>query len=262
MQTRYVDTHCHLDRFDAAERATILTNAAAAGVTEIVTIGTRLSASDAVISIAQAGADGARIWCTVGTHPEYVDEEPIATVEMIVKRAVERVVIGIGETGLDYTSLIAARESQRISFRRHIEAARLVGVPVIIHAREADNDVAELLRGEWVRAPFKFVLHCFSSGEELARTAVELGGYISFSGILTFPKAATLRAIAHALPRERLLIETDAPFLAPVPRRGRRNEPAYVVHTARALGQILGESPETVGNLVVANFRRLFAKAF
>jgi TatD DNase family protein len=171
-------------------------------------------------------------------------------------------VIGIGESGLDYFYDRAPRDLQQANFRAHIRAARLAGVPLAIHARDADADIAGILRDEWeVGGPFAFLLHCFSSSRQLAETAIEMGGYVSFSGILTFPKSQELRQIAGDLPADRLLVETDAPYLAPVPFRGKRNEPAHVVHTAKVLGEVRGLTPEQIADLTTANFRRLFPKA-
>jgi TatD DNase family protein len=169
-------------------------------------------------------------------------------------------VIGIGEAGLDYFYDKAPRDLQAKGFRTHIEAARRTGLPLVIHAREADDDIAAILREEAEKGAFPFILHCFSSGPALARTGVELGGYVSFSGIVTFKKSEALREIARSVPHDRLLVETDAPYLAPVPHRGKRNEPAYVAHTAGVLAQTIGLSPEETARLTTANFFRLFDK--
>ncbi len=254
-----IDSHCHLDYFEAAERADVLARAAAAGVGEMVTIGTRLTQSAEMRAIAKS-ADN--IWCTVGVHPHNAAELPVPTPEAIAAEAQHRKVVGIGESGLDYFYDKAPREVQQASFRAHIRAARLASLPLAIHARNADADIAGILREERERGgPFDFLLHCFSSGRSLAETAVELGGSVSFSGILTFPKSQDIRDIARDIPADRLLVETDAPYLAPVPHRGRRNEPAWVADTARVLAGIRGLEPAALADLTTGNFRRLFRKA-
>jgi TatD DNase family protein len=202
------------------------------------------------------------IWCTVGVHPHNAAEHPVPEAKTIAALATHRKVVGIGESGLDYFYDKAPRDVQRASFRAHIRAARLADVPLVIHARDADTDVAEILQEEEdVGGKFAFLLHCFSSGRALAEAAVGMGGYVSFSGILTFPKSDEIRMIARDLPAERLLVETDAPYLAPVPHRGRRNEPAWVADTARVLAQVRGLEPEALAALTTGNFRRLFRKA-
>ena len=254
-----VDSHCHLDYFQGEERAGVLARAAAAGVAEMVTIGTRLVESDVVIGIADAHAN---VWATVGVHPHNAAEHPVPTPEAIAERTRHPKVIGIGESGLDYFYDKAPRDAQQASFRAHIRAARLAGVPLAIHARDADGDIARIL-GEEREAggAFDFLLHCFSSGRGLAEAAVAMGGYVSFSGILTFPKSSELRDIARDVPAERLLVETDAPYLAPIPYRGKRNEPAWVAHTAAVLATTRGLSPEALAALTTRNFRALFRKA-
>ena len=254
-----IDSHCHLDYFEVAERADVLARAAAAGVGEMVTIGTRLTQSAEMRAIAESAGN---IWCTVGVHPHNAAELPVPTPEAIAAEAQHRKVVGIGESGLDYFYDKAPREVQRASFRAHIRAARLAGLPLAIHARDADADIAGILREEREQGgPFDFLLHCFSSGRSLAETAVELGGSVSFSGILTFPKSQDIRDIARDIPADRLLVETDAPYLAPVPHRGRRNEPAWVADTARVLAGIRGLEPAALADLTTGNFRRLFRKA-
>jgi TatD DNase family protein len=182
-------------------------------------------------------------------------------VDEIVRAADHPRIIGLGESGLDYFYDKAPHEVQHDGFRRHIQAARRTGLPLVIHARDADEDIAAILREEHAGGAFPFLLHCFSSGRGLANTALELGGYLSFSGILTFPKSAELREIARDAPRDRILVETDAPYLAPVPFRGKRNEPSYVAHTARMLAELLELEPEALAGLTTANFRRLFNRA-
>ncbi len=254
-----IDSHCHLDYFDGAERASVLERAAAAGVAEMVTIGTRLTESAAVRGIAEAHPN---VWCTVGVHPHNAGEQAVPTPEAIAAEANHPKVIGIGESGLDYFYDKAPREAQQASFRAHIRAARLAGVPLAIHARDADEDIAAILQDERDNGgDFAFLLHCFSSGRGLAEKAVELGGYVSFSGILTFPKSQEIRDIARDLPADRLLVETDAPYLAPVPHRGKRNEPAWVACTAAVLAQVRGLQPQALADVTTANFRRLFRKA-
>jgi TatD DNase family protein len=253
-----IDSHCHLDYFSAEELPDVLGRAAAAGVGEMVTIGTRLAESDQVIRLAEAR----QIWCTVGQHPHDAAEVPGVTAEAIARLAEHPRVIGIGESGLDYFYDRSPRDAQQASFRQHIRAARLAGVPLAIHARDADSDIAEILQEERDDGgSFMFLLHCFSSSRGLAEAAVAMGGYVSFSGILTFPKSQELRDIAVDLPADRLLVETDAPYLAPVPHRGKRNEPAFVAHTAAVLARLRGLEPEALAELTTGNFRRLFQKA-
>ncbi len=253
-----IDSHCHLDYFQGEDLAGVLARAAAAGVGEMVTIGTRLTRSDVVRGIAEAHPN---VWCTVGVHPHNAGELPVPAPEAIAAEADHPKVIGIGESGLDYFYDKAPRDLQQASFRAHIRAARLAGLPLAIHARDADADIIAILREEHADGPYDFLLHCFSSTRALAEAALALGGYVSFSGILTFPKSQEIREIARDVPRERLLVETDAPYLAPVPFRGKRNEPGYVPHTARVLAEVHGMAPEKMAELTTANFRRLFKKA-
>ncbi len=268
-----IDSHCHLDYFEADEVPELLARAREAGVGEVVTIGTSLAASDRVIALAESWPN---VWCTVGQHPHEASEGTEFTVERIAKLAEHPRVIGVGESGLDYFYDRSPRAAQQASFRRHIRAARLAGVPLAIHARDADADIARMLKEEWDEGgAFMLLLHCFSSSRALAETAVSMGGYVSFSGILTFPKSSELRDIARDVPEDRLLVETDAPYLAPVPHRGRRNEPAWVAETARVLAEVRGLSAAALAELTTArgldmarlaelttrNFRRLFRKA-
>jgi TatD DNase family protein len=201
------------------------------------------------------------VWCSVGVHPHEAGAEGQQAADTLVALADHPKVVGIGETGLDYYYEHSPREAQRESFRTHIAAARLTGLPLIVHARDADAEMANILGEEFAAAPFSGVMHCFSSGRALAEAALEIGFYISFSGILTFKKADEVRAIARDVPPDRLLVETDAPFLAPAPNRGKRNEPAFVVHTAAQLAAVTGLSPEELAQQTTDNFFRLFSRA-
>jgi len=253
-----IDSHCHLDYFSAEEMPGIVERAQAAGVAEMVTISTRLAQAEQLIGYA---TDLPGVWCTVGIHPHNAAELPVPEAEDIAALTTHERVVGIGESGLDYFYDKAPRDVQRESFRRHIRAARLAGVPLAIHARDADDDIASILTEEAEDGRFDFLLHCFSSGRKLAEAAIALGGYISFSGMLTFPKSNELRGIARDLPADRLLVETDAPYLAPLPYRGKRNEPAWTAHTAKVLAETRGLTLEAVAELTTGNFRRLFRKA-
>jgi TatD DNase family protein len=255
-----VDSHCHLDYFSDAERPEVIARAKAAGVAEMVTIGVTLTQSRQAITMAEAGA---KIWCSVGVHPNHAGEEgPVPPPEVIAALTAHPKVIGIGESGLDYFYDKAPKDLQQQNFRAHIRAAQLTGLPLAIHARDADADVARILAEERAGGgDFLFLLHCFSSTRGLAEAAVEMGGYVSFSGILTFPKSTELRGIAADVPLDRLLVETDSPFLAPVPFRGKRNEPAHTVHTAKVLSEVRGLTPETLAELTTRNFRTLYRKA-
>jgi len=254
-----IDSHCHLDYFRPEERAAVLARAAAAGVGEVCTIGTTLMQSASIIHLAE---ETPNVWCTVGVHPHHAAEAPVPAPEDLARLAGHPKVIGIGESGLDYFYDRAPRAVQQANFRAHIRAARLAGLPLAIHARDADEDIAEILQDEWDSGgPFLLLLHCFSSGRGLAEAALRLGGHVSFSGILTFPKSQEIRNIARDVPAERLLVETDSPYLAPVPLRGKRNEPANVVHTARVLAEVRGMAPEEIAALTTRNFRHLFRKA-
>lgn len=254
-----VDSHCHLDfpDFDA-ERAEIIARARAAGVGHMVTISTRLRRFDQIREIAER-FDG--VFCSVGTHPHQASEERDVTIDEIVALAAHPKVIAIGEAGLDYFYQHSTREDQESGFRKHIEAARQTGLPLVIHTRDADDDTARILTEEMERGAFKMVLHCFTGGMELAMRGVELGAYISFSGILTFSKSSALREVAAAVPLDRLLVETDAPFLAPHPNRGKRNEPAFVRHIAKVLAEAKGVSDTDIARSTTANFFRLFSRA-
>jgi TatD DNase family protein len=255
-----IDSHCHLDYFSDTERSDVIARATAAGVGEMVTIGVTLSQSRTILAIAEAA--GPSVWCSVGVHPNHAaDEGPVPAPEVIAAMTVHPKVIGIGESGLDYFYDKAPRDIQQQNFRAHIRAAQLTGLPLAIHARDADDDIARILAEERAGGDFDFLLHCFSSGRGLAEAAVAMGGYISFSGIITFPKSRELRAIAADIPVDRLLVETDSPYLAPVPFRGKRNEPAHTVHTASVLGDVKGMTAAALAELTTRNFRRLYCKA-
>lgn len=253
-----VDSHCHLDFPDfAGEAEALITRAAAADVRLMVTIGTRVRDFGQVRAIAEAHP---QVYCTVGTHPHEAEKEADVGIERLVELAAHPKVIGIGESGLDYFYDSAPRDVQAEVFRRHIAAARITGLPLCIHARDADDDMARILEEETAKGAFPILLHCFSSGRELMERATALGAFVSFSGILTFKRSDDLRAIARDVPMDRLLVETDAPYLAPLPWRGKRNEPAYVAHTAKVLAEVKAVAPEEMAAITTANFARLFAK--
>jgi len=254
-----VDSHCHLDFPDfAEERDAIVARAVSDGVKTMVTISTRVRRFDAIRSIAETYPD---VWCSVGTHPHNAGEEDGIPADELVALSQHPKCVAIGEAGLDYFYDKAPRDAQARGLRVHIDAARRTGLPLVIHARDADDDMAAILTEETGKGAFPFVLHCFSSGADLARTGIKLGGYVSFSGILAFKNSDALRAIAAELPADRLLVETDAPYLAPPPFRGKRNEPAYVRHTARVLASTIGVTEADVERLTTDNFFRLFSKA-
>ena len=253
-----IDTHCHLDFPDfAAERDDIVARAHAAGVKQMITISTRVRKFPDILAIAEKYPT---VFCSVGTHPHNANEELDIPVSELIELSKHPRVVAIGEAGLDYYYDNAPREAQAIGLRNHIAAARETGLPLVIHSRSADEDMAAILTEETEKGTFPFLLHCFSSGPELARTGVELGGYVSFSGILTFPKSEELREIAKTVPPERMLVETDAPYLAPKPFRGKRNEPAYVAHTAALLADTIGVSAEEIARITTENAFRIFSK--
>ena len=253
-----IDSHCHLDFPElAADRAGVLARAKAEGVVRMVTISTRVRRFDEIRAIAEENPE---VWCSVGTHPHNAQEEPEVETSDLVRLAAHPRCVAIGEAGLDY-HYPGDYAAQATGFRRHIAAARETGLPLVIHAREADDDVAAILEEETARGAFPFVLHCFSSGLELARRGLALGGYISFSGILTFKNAAAIHEAAIMAPADRILVETDAPYLAPVPHRGQSNEPGYVAHTARKLAQLRGVAFDEIAATTTSNFYRLFSKA-
>jgi TatD DNase family protein len=253
-----VDSHCHLDFPDfEGERDAVVRRALDAGVGTMVTISTRIRQFDRLRAIVERYPE---VYCSVGTHPHNADEELDIGLDEILKIAEEPKVVAIGEAGLDYHYKSSTPAGQAEGFRRHIEAARITGLPVVIHARDADADIAAILRDEAGKGPFPGILHCFSSGRDLALTGVEIGLYVSFSGILTFKKTEALRAIAAEVPADRLLVETDAPYLAPTPHRGQRNEPSYVVETAKVLAEVRGVSADEIAAQTTENFFRLFKK--
>jgi TatD DNase family protein len=254
-----VDSHCHLDFPDfAGEIDAVVDRAAAAGVTRMVTICTRLREEPGVRAIAEAHPG---VFYAAGTHPMHAAEEPLARVEELVALAAHPKFVGIGETGLDYHYTADSAAVQAESLCVHIEAARRTALPLIIHARDADADIGRILAREHAAGAFACVMHCFTAGRALAETALTLGFYLSISGIATFRSAVDLREIFAAAPRDRLLVETDSPYLAPQPYRGKRNEPAYTADTARALAAHLGLDLAEFAALTSANFDRLFAKA-
>ena len=254
--SKLVDSHCHLDFPDfAAERDAVIGRARAAGIETMLTISTRLDQFAGVRAIAEA-YDG--IWCSVGVHPHEAANHNELLAEELVALAEHPKVVGIGETGLDFHYDLSPRDVQAWVFRAHIAASRAIGLPLIIHAREADREIALILEEE---RPPPGVLHCFSSGRALAEAAITLGFYISISGIVTFRNAEDLRAIVRDLPLDRLLIETDAPYLAPVPYRGKRNEPAFIATTAAVVAQLKGVKESHLAAATRENFFRLFTKA-
>jgi len=253
-----VDSHCHLDFPDFAEEVdAVVGRARAAGVTTLVTISTRVRRFDAVRALAEQFE---RVFCSIGTHPHNAHEELDITADALAKLTEHPKVVAIGEAGLDYHYDNSPRESQAAGLQIHIAAARMTGLPLVIHAREADEDLAAILEAETGKGAFPAVLHCFSSGPGLAERAIALGHYISFSGILTFKNSQEIRDIARDVPADRILVETDAPFLAPPPHRGKRNEPAYVVNTASVLADVRGLSPDEIYRQTSENFFRLFSK--
>ncbi|PIE07736.1 MAG: LuxR family transcriptional regulator [Rhodobacterales bacterium] len=256
---RITDSHCHLDFPDfAGELEAVVARAAEAGVTRMVTIATRLGSADQVRAIAEAHDP---VFWAAATHPMSAAEEPMATVEDLLALAEHPKFVGIGETGLDYHYTADSKAVQKTSLRVHIEAARRTGLPLIIHARDADDDMAALLTEEHAAGAFTCVMHCFSSGPALARAALDLGFYLSMSGIAAFPKSGALREIFAAAPVERILVETDSPYLAPPPHRGKRNEPAFTADTARVGAEVFGLDYPDFAAQTQANFDRLFTRA-
>ncbi|UYO00276.1 MAG: TatD family hydrolase [Devosia sp.] len=253
-----IDSHCHLD-FEAlsGDIDGVLARAEAAGVTGMVTISTRVDNFSTYAAIAERYPN---VWCSVGTHPHNADQELHIEIEDLVRLSAHPRCVAIGEAGLDYFYDNAPRDAQATGLRRHIAAARITGLPLVIHSRQADDDMAAILEEEAGQGDFPFVLHCFTAGMDLAQRALKLGGYISFSGIVTFRNAQEIQDVAKIVPADRYLVETDAPYLAPIPHRGQSNEPSYVRHTAEKVAELRGVSLEQVGAETTANFGRLFSK--
>ena len=257
--TMLIDTHCHLDFPDfEAERDDIIARAHASGVSQMVTISTRVRRLPELLKITEKYPS---VFCSVGTHPNSAAEELDISADDLVRLAESHdKIVAIGEAGLDYFYDTQKPEDQKTGLLRHIEAARRTKLPLVIHSRSADDDMAAILRAESEKGAFPFILHCFSAGPELAKAGVELGGYVSFSGILTFPKSQDIRDIAATVPLDRLLVETDAPYLAPKRWRGKRNEPSYVVNTAEVLAEVHGVSYERMAEITTENAFRCFSK--
>jgi TatD DNase family protein len=253
-----IDSHCHLD-FEAlhSHLPDVLARAEAAGVGLMVSISSRVTGFESLRKIAE---DNTNVFCTIGTHPHNAHEELAITAEQLVDLARHPKVIGIGEVGLDYHYRHSTPQAQSQGFRTHIAAARLAGLPVVIHSREAEADTIRILEDEMARGAFVPLLHCFTSKPELADAALAMGGYVSFSGILTYRTAEDLRATARRVPLDRLLVETDAPYLAPVPYRGKTNEPSFVVKTLETLAAIKGVTSTELADITSDNFFRLFSK--
>jgi len=253
-----VDSHCHLDFPDfSTELDAVVSRARAVGIGRMVTISTRVKRHAQILAIAERFSE---VFCSVGTHPHYSDEELDIDSARLIAIAKHAKVVAIGEAGLDYFRNNSPRDAQEQSFREHIKAARESALPLVIHSRDCDVDMARILREESGKGAFPAVLHCFTGGRELAFTAIELGHYVSFTGILTFKNSDALREIAAALPADRVMVETDAPYLAPLPFRGKRNEPAFVTETAKVLAQTRGVADEDIARQTTENFFRLFNK--
>jgi TatD DNase family protein len=253
-----IDSHCHLDFPDfSGELDAIIGRARAVGVGRMVTISTRIKRHGDLLAIAERYDD---VFCSIGTHPHNAHEELDITIDEIVHMTEHRKVVAIGEAGLDYHYDYSPRDAQERGFRNHVAAARATGLPLVIHSRDADDDMARILEEEMGKGAFKAVLHCFTGGRALAERAIALGLSISFTGIVTFKRSDELRAIAAALPSDRILVETDAPYLAPGRYRGKRNEPSYVTETAKVLAETRGVSADELARQTTDNFFRLFSK--
>ncbi|MGF1630879.1 MAG: TatD family hydrolase [Kiloniellaceae bacterium] len=254
-----VDSHCHLDYLERdGEIEPVVARALAAGVGTLVTICTKLSEFDRIEAIARRFP---RVFCSVGVHPHEAGKEGQQTPDRLIELAGHDKVVGIGETGLDYFYEHSPREAQQVSFRAHIAAARETGLPLIVHARDADDDTVAVLKQEYARGAFSGVIHCFTAGPALAKAALEIGFYISLAGIITFKSAEDLRRTVAEVPLDRILVETDSPYLAPVPKRGKTNEPANVVYTADALAKLCGVEMAEFADMTTDNFFRLFTRA-
>ena len=253
-----VDSHCHLDFPDFADDlAGIVARAEASGVGRMVTISTRVKKLPDLVAIAERFPN---VYCSVGTHPHHADEEDGITTDELVKLAQHPKVVAFGEAGLDYFYEMGSRPAQDRGFRAHIAAARETGLPLVIHTREADEDCGKILEDEMGKGAFRAVLHCYTGGRDLAMKAIDLGLMISFTGILTFKKSQTLRDLAAELPADRIMVETDSPYLAPGKYRGKRNEPSYMVETAKVLAEVRGVSLDEIARQTTENFFRLFGK--
>ncbi|MGC6531078.1 MAG: TatD family hydrolase [Candidatus Puniceispirillaceae bacterium] len=259
MAPHFIDTHAHLDYPHLAEQIDdVLARAQAADIKTIITIGVKLSTADQPKALADAYEN---VWCSVGIHPHEAENEPLSCdVDAIREAADHPKVVAIGEAGLDYFYDNAPRQRQADSLRAQITVARELDVPIIIHARDADDDMAAILEDEYQKGAYRGVLHCFSSGAELARRALAIGFYVSFSGIVTFKSASEIQEVAKSVPLDRILVETDAPFLAPVPMRGKKNEPAFARHTAEFLAELRGVTVERLAEQTTDNALRLFSK--
>ncbi|MEN2494355.1 MAG: putative metal-dependent hydrolase YcfH [Hyphomicrobiaceae bacterium hypho_1] len=253
-----IDHHCHLDfpQF-SGQRDEIIARAEASGVQVLVTISTKIRSINTILEIAEAYEN---VFCSVGTHPHYADDELEIQTSEILALSQHPKVVAIGESGLDFFYKKSSYENQEISFRRHISVARKTGLPIEIHVRNADDHAACILREEYAKGPFKAILHCFTGSQELAKCAIDLGLCISFSGIITFKNSTELKIIAAKVPLNQLLVETDSPYLAPVPHRGKVNEPSFVRHTAQILAEVKGVSFDELANATTDNFYRLFKK--
>jgi TatD DNase family protein len=253
-----VDSHCHLDFPDfSSELDAVVARAKAAGIGRMITICTRVRKFDQVLAVAENFSE---VFCSVGTHPHNAHEELDIDSKALIALTKNPNVVAIGEAGLDYHYDNSPRDAQAQSLRQHIAAARDTGLPLVIHSRDCDADMAKILKNESGKGAFPAVLHCFTGGRDLAFTAIELGHYISFTGILTFKNSQALRDIARELPADRILVETDAPYLTPLPYRGKRNEPSYVVETAKVLAETRGVSADEIASQTTENFFRLFSK--
>ncbi len=254
-----IDSHCHLDYLQRdGDIDEVVARAGRAGVGAMVTICTKMSEFPVVLEIAERFPT---VFCSVGVHPHEAGEEGQQTPDRLIELARHPKVVGIGETGLDYYYEHSPREQQKVSFRAHIAAARETGLPLIVHARDADDDTVEILRDEYRNGAYPAVIHCFTAGPELAEAALEMGFYISLAGVVTFKSAEALRETVSKVPLERLLVETDSPYLAPVPKRGKTNEPAFVVHTAEKLSEIKDVSNDLLIETTTENFKTLFSRA-
>lgn len=253
-----VDSHCHLDFPDFADELdAIVARAEAAGIGRMVTISTRVRQHDALLAITQRFPN---VYCSVGTHPHHADEEDGIAAEELIELTQHPKVVALGEAGLDYFYDNGSPDAQERGFRAHIAAARATGLPLVIHTRDADEDCGRILEDEMAKGAFRAVLHCYTGGRELAMKAIGLGLSISFTGILTFKKSQALRDLAAELPADRIMVETDAPYLAPGKYRGKRNEPSYVVETAKVLAETRGVSVDEIARQTTENFFRLFSK--